>query len=219
MSAVRVRYQTLEFGDVDIHVRSLRDTNEFGDKEGESVELGIGSANWAIFGVLWDAGQVLAHLLHSYDIKGRRVLEVGCGLGLSSLVLNHRHVDVTATDYHPAAGDFLAANVALNGGSEIPFVCTAWDDEDCGMGQFDLIIGSDVLYERAHVAALSAFIDRHAHPTCEVIIVDGGREERGRFTSSMHALGYESCRYKPLPSDYLAAPFGGEILHFARCAD
>jgi ETFB lysine methyltransferase len=216
MSTLRVRYQTLEFGDVDIHLRTLRDLQEFSDDDNVAGKLGISSASWPLFGVLWDAGAVLAHQMANYEIGDRRVLEVGCGLALASLVLNKREVDVTAMDYHPEVAGFLAANVELNDGAAIPFVRASWDDPDCGLGEFDLIIGADILYERAHVAQLSSFIDRHAAPTCEVVVVDAGREERGRFSTAMVALGFEAERFKPKQTAYLTKPFGGEILRFTR---
>ncbi|MGH2510791.1 MAG: class I SAM-dependent methyltransferase, partial [Ktedonobacteraceae bacterium] len=114
MLPLRIRYQTLEFKSVDIHLRTLRDLQQFGVDEstaGDQVPL----ASWPLFGVVWESGEVLAHFLADYDIEGKRVLEVGCGIGLASLVLNSRHADVTATDYNPEAQHFLEENVRLNG--------------------------------------------------------------------------------------------------------
>lgn len=216
---MRFRYQTIEFSDVDLHVRTLRDVQEFQDDRGEAAALGISSAVWPLFGVVWGSGRALATLMSDYAVDERRVLEVGCGIGLASLMLNARSLDITATDYHPEAGRFLAANVQLNGGAPIPFVRTGWDDgddTDDGLGAFDLIIGSDVLYEDGHVEALSRFIDRHARPTCEVLIVDPGRRQQGRFNRAMTALGYV-CERTALddgtPTD---APFRGHLLRYTR---
>ena len=83
MSSLRVRYQTIEFGEVDIHLRTLRDNQEFQDKDGEAEKLGISSASWPLFGVVWDAGKVLAHHMCDYDItqaigkRYRRQDEIG----------------------------------------------------------------------------------------------------------------------------------------------
>ena len=52
MPPLRVRYQTIEFQDLDIHVRSLRDSQEYQDDDGEAEALAIWSSNWSIFGVL-----------------------------------------------------------------------------------------------------------------------------------------------------------------------
>ncbi len=203
MSSLRIRYQTIEFDDVDIHLRTLRDNQQFQDVDGVAERLGISSATWPRFGIVWAAGRVLAHHMADYQIRGKRILEVGCGIALASLILNHREADITATDYHPEAGNFLAQNVELNDGEEIPFVRTGWCDEESDLGKFDLIIGSDLLYERSHAADLSAFIDQHAEPACEVIIVDPGRGQQGRFTREMESLGYSHSRSKPENTDYL----------------
>ncbi len=48
-------------------------------------------------------GEGLALLMLDYDIKGKRILEMGCGIDLASLVLNSRRADITATDRHPQA--------------------------------------------------------------------------------------------------------------------
>ena len=214
MSSLRVRYQTIEFGDVDIHVRSLRDNLQFLDVNCVAEKLGISSATCPLFGVVWVSGEVLAHLMFDYKLAGKRILEVGCGIGLASLVLNHRHADITATDYHPEAENFLEKNVVLNKGDAIPFVRTGWADEDSGIGEFDLIIGSDVLYESEHVELLAAFIEQHAKPKCDVILVDPGRGHHANFSKKMVALGYSHTQNKPASSDYLDKPFPGQILSY-----
>lgn len=215
MAALRLSYQTIEFGEIDIHVRTLRDNQQFLDTEGVAEALGISSATWPLFGIVWESGQVLAHFMLDYEIEGKRILEVGCGIGLTSLLLNYRHADITSTDYHPEAGNFLRENVLLNQGEVIPFTRTGWGDADSGLGVFDVIVGSDLLYEQEHVALLSAFINQHAKPHCEVILVDPGRGHHARFSKQMSALGYTHSQNKPV-TDYLARPFSGQVLHYLR---
>ncbi len=63
--------------------------------------------------------------------------------------------DITATDYHPEAEKFLDINTELNKDDEIPFIRTCWSNEyQEELGKFDLIIGSDLLYERDHASSL-----------------------------------------------------------------
>jgi predicted nicotinamide N-methyase len=216
MSSLRIRYQTIEFGDIDIHLRTLRDKQQFRDDDHVARDLGISSATWALFGVVWHSSLVLAHVMFDQEILGKRILEVGCGIGLASLVLNHRHADITATDYHPEAGPFLLKNVALNQGRAIPFVRTDWADEESELGVFDLIIGSDLLYQGDHVDLLAAFIHRHARPHCQVILVDPGRGYHGRFSKKMLSLGYGHSQSKPIQAGHLDAPFRGQILRYLR---
>ncbi len=163
MKHVRVRYNTIEFRDFDIHVRTLRDKQQFSDPEGEASKLGISSATWPFFGVIWESGIHLANLMEDYNIDGISILEIGCGIGLASLVLNHRGANITATDYHPEVKAFLDENTHLNKDPNISFIRASWEDRlTKALGQFDLIIGSDLLYEQEHPENLASFINRHA---------------------------------------------------------
>lgn len=218
MSSLRVSYQTIEFGDVDIHLRTLRDKQEFLDVDGIAEKLGISSAQWSLFGVIWPSSEVLAHLMSDFAVKGKRILEIGCGIGLTSLVLNQRSADITATDYHPEAEEFLKQNVMLNKGKTIPFTRTGWGDELTDLGKFDLILGSDIIYEDEHADLLSAFIDQHARPDCEVIIVDPGRGRHARFSKKMVLLGYSHSQSQPVETNYLEKEFKGQILRYNRQA-
>jgi predicted nicotinamide N-methyase len=216
MDSIRIRYQTLEFEGVDIHVRSLRDRQEFSDPFGEAAALGISSAQWSLFGVIWESSEVLARKMSSFDIQGKRILEVGCGMALSSLLLKQRDADITATDYHPEAGGFLAENVKLNSGQKIPFVRTDWGDLDDGLGEFDLIIGADLLYEEQHIELLSEFINRHAKAQCEVVLVDPDRRQLGAFSRKMLTLGYSCGKLEPEEMDPPRQVFKGSILQYLR---
>ena len=54
---------------------------------------------------LWPAAHALAAALP--PVAGLRVVELGCGLGLPSLVAAARGADVTATDWAPEAVELL----------------------------------------------------------------------------------------------------------------
>lgn len=166
--------------------------------------------------MVWDSSQVLAHLMIDVEIEGRRILELGCGMALSSLLLNRRGGDITATDYHPEAGVFLLANTRLNEDSDIPFFRADWNDTFGDHEHFDLIIGSDVLYERSHLEPLARFIQNFAKPLCEIILVDPGRKQQGAFKREMAELGFSSRREEPQDTSYLTSLFTGSVLTFNR---
>lgn len=212
---MRIRYQTIEFNTVDIHLKTLRDNQEFSDPLGEAESLGISSAQWSLFGVLWDSGKVLALVMESYEVEGKRILEIGCGTALSSLLLNSRDANITATDYHPEVGNFLLENVTLNQGKKIPFLRTSWNNEDDGLGTFDLLIGADLLYEREHIDLLSQFINRHAKPQCEVLLVDPGRGNHAAFSKKMVALGFQHSQ-QTIEESEVEGVFKGIILTYTR---
>lgn len=219
MSNLRYSYTTLEFGNsTDIHVRTLRDNQQFSDPDGAAARCGISAGNWPLFGIIWPSGEVLAHLMHAYPLGELKILEVGCGIGLASLVLNQRQADITATDYHPAVAGFLAENVRINDGDPIPFIRADWAETNEGLGQFDLIIGSDLLYEQWQAEDLANFIQRHAAPVCQVILVDPGRPHHARFSKDMVARGFSHRQERPDTSEFLDQPFKGQVLYYARQA-
>ena len=190
----------------DLQIRSLLDRQQFADPQGEAEALGISSASWPLFGLLWSSGAELAARLARRPVKaGERILEVGCGLGLASLVGHRRGADMTASDSHPLAGDFLLHNVRLNEMAPMKYRHGDWAvlpgapmlHQRSGRmlrqrlrGRFDLIIGSDLLYDRDHSLALAGFIGRHARAAAEVWIVDPDRGNRGPFNRSMVSQGF-----------------------------
>jgi len=217
MADVRFRYQSNDFGDYDIHYRSLKNRNQFEDIDGIAEGLGISSASWPLFGMVWQSGEVLAQLMANYDLGSRRILELGCGVGLASLVLNKRLANISATDIHPLANEYLDHNTLLNHDRDIPFFRTDWiDSQDRTHGDFDLLIGSDVLYERPHNKLLSIFIEHYARATCEVIIVDGGRGFSGKFSKLMEANGFSVEILDSIAPFTDPQHFKGKILRYWR---
>lgn len=214
--ALRLRYQTIEFGKTDIHLCTLRNKQEFSDPDGLAESLGISSSLWPLFGLVWPSGIVLAHYMQEAETAGKRILEVGCGTALSSLLLNKQGADITASDYHPEVGDFLIRNAKLNKDDPIAYERVDWADESDDLGQFDMIIGSDILYEDEHIALLADFIASHAKPNCEVVLVDPGRGRKNKLATKMEGHGFTHDYIQPEHTDYLDEPFHGFILKFNR---
>lgn len=216
MTNLRLSYQTVEFGKTDIHLCTLRNRQEYSDPTGIAESLGICSASWPLFGVIWPSSLVLAHFMSDYETDSKRTLEIGCGMALSSLLLNKQGVDITATDYHPEVDGFLQRNAKLNGDKAIEFERVDWTAKNDNLGLFDLIIGSDLLYEDQHVELLASFIESHSKPTCEVIIVDPGRGRKNKLKARMEKFGFTPSSQKPPQTDYLEQTFKGHILKFER---
>lgn len=200
----------------DYFVRALSDRLQFADPDGEAERAGISSATWSLFGQIWPAGKVLAEAMSVFEIAGKRILEVGCGLALSSLVLKRREADITASDHHPLAEMFLVQNALRNGLAKITYQNLDWAKPDPGLGRFDLIIGSDVLYERGHSASLAAVLRRHAKPSAEIVITDPGRGHRGSFTSALVDQGYSANRTSQAFAEGEPPPHKGCLMHYRR---
>ena len=190
MSGVRYKYQTFEFGDQDFHLKTLRDRQQCPDDIAAADKYGVSSATWPLSGVVWQSEELLSDLMTTEKIGNLRILEVGCGTALASLVLRRRGADITATDHNPEANTFLAANAALNDLAPIHCECMNWHDLKPGLGRFDLIIGSDLLYDHHNLDALVSFIQNHANDTCNLVFVDPKRGLTRRFISSLEAIGF-----------------------------
>lgn len=212
----QIKFETLDLGGLDYRIRSLLDRQQFSDPDGAAERAGISSANWPLFGLVWPSARILAGTMQTYDIGGKRILEIGCGLGLASLVLQRRGGDITASDIHPMAAAFLAENLLLNQLAPIRFQTGSWADGAPELGKFDLIVGSDVLYERNQPDILSQFIDRHSCQRVEVVIVDPDRGNRTRFNRSMEGLGYAASEARVEGRQFDGEKYKGRVLNYQR---
>ena len=190
LDSVRFRYQTIEMGGEDFHLRSLRDVQQCPLAIEDMETLGISNATWPLFGVLWQSEQLLSHLMVTEDVSDKRVLELGCGLALASLVLKRRGFDITATDLNPYAKVFLNFNTALNEIDSVEFGQAGWSGGESSLGLFDLLLASDVLYDHHNLAPLVSFLADHVRPGGEILLVDPGRGLTRRFAREMTALGF-----------------------------
>lgn len=184
-------------------IQALADRQQFADPHGLADAAGISSASWSLFGQVWPVGRLLAERMSLHVVGDKRILEIGCGLALSSLILQRRGADILASDHHPLALTFLRQNAALNGLGEPRYVDLPWASSRPALGRFDLIIGSDVLYERDHVVLLASLIRRHAKADAEIVLADPGRGHSGAFIKAMQRQGFlvEEQRPPAVPDD------------------
>ena len=173
-----------------LRIRSFLDNQQYSDPDGIAAALGISPATWPLAGLLWDSAVILAELMMQIDIVGKRILEVGCGLGLGSLVLSSRGADVTCTDIHPEVRPNLEVNTKLNGGKPIPYFDGNWQDENIETRLFDLVIGSDLLYQPDHPLLLARFMSCHASEAAQIIVVDPGRGNLPMFGRELDKYGF-----------------------------
>jgi predicted nicotinamide N-methyase len=119
---------------------------------------------------LWPSALALADVVAGRDVRGLDVLELGCGLGLPSLVAARGGARVLATDWADDALELLRANAARNG---IDLETRKLDWREPGaLGTFDLVLAADVLYERRYVDVLAELLPGLGG---EVLLADPGR--------------------------------------------
>jgi SAM-dependent methyltransferase len=140
---------------------------------------------------VWESAIVLAEELAVLDGAGRRLLELGCGLGLPAILAARRGFRVTATDYEQPALEGLAYTARQNGIDCPETRVVDWRNPPHDLGRYDLVVAADVLYERHHPAALAAVLAGSLEPDGEGIVADPCRQVAGAFPSACHAAGLE----------------------------
>ncbi len=139
---------------------------------------------------LWPSGLALARSLCGRDLSSKRVLELGCGLGLPSLAAALRGADVLATDWSPDAVALLRRNAARAGG-RVACRAVTWSaaEELVRAGPWDLVLASDVLYERRNVPALLALLPRLLSDG-EALVAEPGRPPARAFLDAAREHWY-----------------------------
>lgn len=145
---------------------------------------------WAEY---WPACTLLAELVAAWpDVRAAqappRVLEIGCGLGLPSLVALDRGYDVLASDYDDDALAFVAESARVN---QLPSPTLRFVDwrlryDDL---RFDHVLAAEILYERRSLGPIAEFLRYHLRPTGEALIVDANRPTADAFPAIARAAG------------------------------
>jgi predicted nicotinamide N-methyase len=131
---------------------------------------------------LWPSSLALAHAIGGRALRGARTLELGCGLGLASIAAALAGGRVLATDWSTAAIAITETNAERNGAWLETLVCS-WTAPDplIARAPWDLVIGSDLLYEQRNVETLLELLPRLGE---HVILADPGRQPAQRFVAA-----------------------------------
>ena len=138
---------------------------------------------------LWPSALVLARHVAALEGSGRSLLELGCGVGLVATAASLAGFDVTATDYYADALLFTSLNVATNSGREPAVQDLDWRALPGGLGPFDAIVASDVMYERQYPALIAGVIAAALAPGGVALIADPGRVAAPNLPAECAARG------------------------------
>jgi predicted nicotinamide N-methyase len=138
----------------------------------------------------WPSGRALAAALAKGPaLAGRRVIELGCGLALPSIIAARRGATVLATDGSTDAVAFAAHALALNG--VLGDVAHAdWAEHAevlVAQGPFDLVLAADVLYTSANVEVVLGMLPGLLAPSGEIRLADPGRTGARDFLAGARA--------------------------------
>lgn len=188
-------FELISLSDLDENVDIL--CNHFEVNE-DNVDQVLHEDHCPYFGVLWEAGVGLSQYLEKKNYKGLRVLEIGSGLALPSFVLSRKGNDVLATDFHQDVKNFIDVNQNRNN-IFFDYSLMNWRDEiertKYNFGLFDLVIGSDILYESQHSDQVAKALVNLLKPEGTIILSDPGRAYMQQFINAMNDLGKKENKF------------------------
>jgi predicted nicotinamide N-methyase len=130
---------------------------------------------------LWPSAVALARVISRRPLKGRRVIELGCGLGLPSIAAAAAGGRVLATDWAPSAVAMAGRNAERNG-VDLETQFFRWDAPPEPLGPpWSLVLASDVLYESRNIPLLVELLPRLTAASGEVWLADPGRQVAEQF--------------------------------------
>ncbi|WP_217912915.1 class I SAM-dependent methyltransferase [Miltoncostaea marina] len=159
---------------------------------------------------LWPSARVLAERLAVGGrpaTAGRRVVELGCGVGVPAIVAALAGADVLATDWYEEALAFTRHNAAANG-ARLGTLHVDWNAPPPALldrPAADLVIGADLLYEARNGGALAALLPRILRPGGEALVADPRRPHADALIDPLVAAGWrhdlEEVRYAGRPDE------------------
>jgi predicted nicotinamide N-methyase len=142
---------------------------------------------------LWPSGVALARRVAGRALRGARVLELGCGLGLPSLAAALAGGRVLATDWSPQAIELLRENAERNDADlELAIVDWAQPAAIVERAPWDLVLGADLLYERRNVEPLLQLVPALLGERSELWLADPGRAPAAAFLAGFERLAEDA---------------------------
>jgi predicted nicotinamide N-methyase len=149
--------------------------------------------------MLWPSAVGLAEwLAHASQIQGKRILEIGAGVGLAGLAARALGAEVTQTDFQRDALTLCRHNATQNRIDGIHVMRGDWRAFPANLMPADIVIGSDILYERSLHGVLETLFPQLIGRGGRIVLSDPLRpqalefmerlEARGRWSLSMEGL-------------------------------
>lgn len=143
------------------------------------------------WGITSAAIALARHIEAGGSLHGRRVVELGCGLGLAGITAGLKGADVLFTDYVPEALEFALKNAQMNGLTDQTVKSALLDWDDPGeIERFNIVLGSEILYDYFFHGSLIKLLETILEPGGAIILADRKRLVVTRFLGRLGDGGY-----------------------------
>ena len=156
---------------------------------------------------IWPSGIALADAIARQPnaLRGKRVLEIGSGLGVTAIAALQAGAELTVADYSPESLLLCRHNALRNAGREPATLQINWRRPSAALfdlagAGFPVLLAADVLYESRDVAPLLALLDCLVAPDGFVWLAEPGRPVAKRFLDAAREAGWQgTTRSHPGP--------------------
>lgn len=141
--------------------------------------------------LLWESAVALArHLAENpAQVKGRRVLELGAGVGLAGMAAQWLGAAVWQTDHQPDALGLAQINAANNGIGNMKHFLADWRHWT-HTPRYPVVLGADILYQRAMHPYLAEVFAAALEPGGALLLTDPGRPQALDFIAQLESEGW-----------------------------
>jgi predicted nicotinamide N-methyase len=138
---------------------------------------------------LWTGALTLARYIEAkVECRNLKVLDLGCGLGLTGIIAALKGGHVTFVDKEPDALAFATVNAQINDCPLCEAVPLDFTRDELDQ-QFSLIMGAEILYDRSTFPKLVKFLARHLSPSGYALLADARRTRTDDFYRLLDSAG------------------------------
>jgi predicted nicotinamide N-methyase len=148
---------------------------------------------------LWPSSRVLGEWVLKMAGAGRSLLELGCGAGLVATCASLAGFRVVVSDYYEDALRFAQVNAWRNGAPTPSSLVLDWRNLSPNPGRFDVVVASDVLYERPYGGLVALALDATLADHGVAWIADPGRVARDTFVRALGPLNLQLTERTKIP--------------------
>jgi predicted nicotinamide N-methyase len=182
-----VRPVRCEFGLLQVSLLVIKQLEDYVDSE--ALLRDADAPEPPYWAHVWPGSRSLARRMSQADCAGRRVVDIGCGLGLAGIAAAIRGAVVTMFDAARDGVEFARANAALNR-CRVNLLQT--DICRPGIrGVFDYCLAADVTYDPDLQAAVASFIAAHLAPNGRAWCAESVRTLDQGFRRACEAHGLQ----------------------------